>query len=566
MKLIRTALFFLVSLCACSLPAHAQSVEELKARLTDPRYADEHSKIHSDIGTVYYNSGEFTTALDHFFKALAAAEKKNDRYNIATAHQAIGSVYMETEKFSEAVKYLEKAEQAFTEQNEQKSLGRTLITLGNVYYMQIKDSLSEHYYRRAMQQFQGINDSVGLMDAYKNLGAVYFEKGSRKDTLKALELIKASLKYVRKSDTLNQFQSNLSMAEIYVYSGNLAGAKTYLDICRRLLPNIRSLHILDDYYYCLHDYHKRSGNFEQALTDYKLYKIFQDSILNTENNKQLAELNIKYKTAQKEKQITLLNAEKARQRLTLTIVVLLALISAALSFFLFARYRKKQQAKKEQEMLKQKEMERMRIARDMHDEIGAGLTRILMRSEQVRLHLQTGKEIKNGILESLEKMGSESRELSHNIGEIIWALNPGNDKLDNLFAYIRSYAYDYLEETDIKCRINFPEHIPDISVAPELRRNIFLIVKESLNNIVKHACATEVKITLTLFHNHFSIDIVDNGKGMTHIGSQENGNGLRNMEKRAIECGGNFIVESAKGKGIAISLENIPLKNPTKVG
>ena len=435
-----------------------------------------------------------------------------------------------------------KAEQVLRELKDYENLGRTLITLGNVYYLQYKDSISERLYLEALRHFQAIGDSTGLVDANKNLGALYFEKGSRSDTIKGVTFIKNSLNYVRSSDTVSRFQSNLGLAELYTYSGNLSAARTYLELCSSLLPRIKALHIIDDYYYCWHDYHKRKGNFEQALSNYKLYKVYQDSILSAEKVKQLSELNVRYETKQKEEQIRLLNAQRKAQQLTLLVVIILVVFSGVLSGLLFLRYRNRQEVRKKQELQEQKEAERMRIARDMHDEIGAGLTRILMRSEQVKMQLRSGKELQNGVVVSLERIADESRELSHNIGEIIWSLNPRNDSLDDLLAYIRSYAYDYLEEAEIACVIKFPGNVPDIPLSPEQRRNVFLIVKESLNNIVKHANATRVEIEVRLLGKQFSINIQDNGKGMTNYISQNRGNGLGNMEKRVSECGGNFSV------------------------
>ena len=112
------------------------------------------------------------------------------------------------------------------------------------------------------------------------------------------------------------------MAELYTYSGNLPEARTYLDLCASFLPRIKAVHMIDDYYYCWHDYHKKKGDFEEALSSYKLYKVYQDSILNVENSKQLSELNVKYGTKQKEDKIRVLNAQRKAQQLTLLVVIL----------------------------------------------------------------------------------------------------------------------------------------------------------------------------------------------------------------------------------------------------
>jgi two-component system, NarL family, sensor histidine kinase UhpB len=312
----------------------------------------------------------------------------------------------------------------------------------------------------------------------------------------------------------------------------------------------------------LSNHYYKIGNSNLAYDNLNKAYSLKDSIFN-DSKIQLAQiLNVRYETKQKEQQIKLLTTQKQKQKLITLVIVLSTLIIVIIAIFFFVRFKKKQQLQLEQKLIVQKETERIRIAGDMHDDIGAGLTRIVTRSEQIKIHLQSGKELKNGVVESLEKMASESRELSQNIGEIIWALNPKNDTLDSLFAYIRNYIYDYLDEANIECEIEFPENISDSSVSTELRRNIFLIIKEALNNIVKYANATQTKITLHISENNFSLVIHDNGIGIANL-TQLNGNGLENMKKRTEVMGGNFIIEN--NDGLCLKIENINFKNQTKV-
>ncbi len=552
-----------IALLAYAPAAFSQSPDKGSVSAEDIR---EQAIVHTETATKYYYDGDFTRALDYYFKALPLAQSVGDQRTEAVSYHGIGSVYMETENYDDAITYLGKAQHLFAGIGADKNLGRVLNTIGSVYYMQAKDSLSEVCYTQALKVCQAVNDSACLNDGYKNLGALYFEMGGRGDTIKGAAFIKKSLDYIRPTDTLNLFQGRLSLAELYVYGGYLSEAKPYLDYCARLLPHISALPVIDDYYYCLHRYHMQTGDFRQALDDYKLYKIFQDSILNIEISQQLAELNVQYETGQKEKQIQLLHSRNEKQRLMIIIMILTTGMLAMLGYLLFVRYKRRQKRKKYQELQMQKEAERVRIARDMHDEIGAGLTRIVMRSEQVKRRLQSGNETpgQNGIVETLEKMADESQEISRNIGEIIWALNPKNDSFDSLWAYIRSYAFEYLEEVNIACNIHFPDNIPQVPVSPELRRNTFLIVKESLHNIVKHSDATEVALSLKLAADRFSVCIKDNGKGVAP-GISGSGNGLENMKKRTEEIGGKFSMETHADGGAIIAAEHIPFRNTTKV-
>jgi signal transduction histidine kinase len=138
------------------------------------------------------------------------------------------------------------------------------------------------------------------------------------------------------------------------------------------------------------------------------------------------------------------------------------------------------------------------------------------------------------------------------MSEIIWAMNPRNDTLDSFTAYIRQYASAYLESTGINGRFLFPENIPAHSMSSELRRNLFLTVKEALHNIVKHAGPGEVAIHLGVEGEKLFIRIMDTGKGFLVEENPGRGNGLVNMRKRMEETGGSFELTSVPGKGTTL--------------
>lgn len=141
-------------------------------------------------------------------------------------------------------------------------------------------------------------------------------------------------------------------------------------------------------------------------------------------------------------------------------------------------------------VIKAQQEERNRISADMHDDLGAGMTTIRLYSE-----LAKGKLSDNPIPE-IDKISSSADELLNKMNAIIWSMSSSNDSLGNMIAYIRSYALEYFENTGVNCRISIPENLPNIEVIGEIRRNVFLVVKEALNNILKHSHATEVEITL----------------------------------------------------------------------
>ena len=194
------------------------------------------------------------------------------------------------------------------------------------------------------------------------------------------------------------------------------------------------------------------------------------------------------------------------------------------------------------------EKERTRIATDMHDDLGAGLSQIKFLSEAIGMKRQKHLPIE----EEVSSIRNFSDEMIDKMGEIVWALNEKNDTLSDLLSYTRSYAVEYLAQNGINCHIEEPENIAPLNVSGEFRRNIYLTVKEALHNIVKHAQATEVWIKIEVAKWLF-IKIKDNGIGINNASPSPFGNGITSMRNRMQELKGNFEAESKDGTVIRLT-------------
>ena len=192
-------------------------------------------------------------------------------------------------------------------------------------------------------------------------------------------------------------------------------------------------------------------------------------------------------------------------------------------------------------VIKAQQEERNRISADMHDDLGAGMTTIRLFSELAKTKMG------DTVMPEIEKISASADELLNKMNAIIWSMSSSNDTLGNMVAYIRSYALDYFDNTGIVCNISIPEHLPELEVAGEIRRNVFLVVKETLNNIVKHSGATEVKIILQEESDGLSLVIHDNGHGIDLEKLRQFGNGLKNMKKRMEDVGIEFSIENNHG-------------------
>ncbi|RWY53779.1 sensor histidine kinase [Mucilaginibacter gilvus] len=184
--------------------------------------------------------------------------------------------------------------------------------------------------------------------------------------------------------------------------------------------------------------------------------------------------------------------------------------------------------------------ERNRISRDMHDEIGSGLTHIALLSELIQTQHKTDAAVKNDV----GNISASARKLITNMSEIIWALNPQNDSLENLLAYTREQMQQHFEPFDMILQIDFADTVPDIPLTNEQRRNLYLVTKEALNNTMKHARATLVKLSVEIVANKIVFTVADNGCGLPDSANKPNCNGLKNMRKRMEDIGGNISMEN----------------------
>lgn len=214
-------------------------------------------------------------------------------------------------------------------------------------------------------------------------------------------------------------------------------------------------------------------------------------------------------------------------------------------------YLQRKLIKHKQEFEKQQavEKERTRIALDMHDDLGGGLSRIKFLSQSIQLKMNEQKSITDDVT----KIAQYSDEMVDKMGEIVWALNEKNDSLADLLAFTRAYAVEYLSLNNIACDFRMPEKVPETFISGEIRRNIFLSVKEALHNIIKHAAATEVILQIE-FDKNLKLIIHDNGKGIDFDHIRRFGNGLINIRERIKSIGGKATIKNDKGALIQLEV------------
>jgi len=219
-----------------------------------------------------------------------------------------------------------------------------------------------------------------------------------------------------------------------------------------------------------------------------------------------------------------------------------------------ARYLETRRLRRRLELLEQRnavERERTRIAKDIHDDLGSSLTRIMMLGERTEEGLDKREEV--GV--HVRKIIASARGTVQSLDEIVWAVNPENDTLDGLVTYISHYADEFFESTNISCRLEVPDKLPSVMLPAEVRHDLFLVVKEAFNNCLKHSGASVVHMCVSCQAEFITIMIDDNGRGFECNAPRDGrkGNGLENMRKRIESQGSRFTLTSAPGRGTQVA-------------
>jgi ligand-binding sensor domain-containing protein/signal transduction histidine kinase len=255
---------------------------------------------------------------------------------------------------------------------------------------------------------------------------------------------------------------------------------------------------------------------------------------------------------------------RARWALALYAAVLIIGVAVTARIVSHRRLRRRLQAlEHSQEMAR----ERMRIAQDMHDEIGSKLAKISFLSEHVKSELKD-TEAHEGKVHSI---ANTSRDLLQSLDQMVWAVNPRNDTLEHLVAYLGHSAVEYFQNTSIECQLSLPKDLPDPPVSAELRHNVLLAFKEALANAMKHSGATLVRVEMRLKNGLLEITVSDNGSGFQSVkkngsvishGEREH-HGLANQRLRLQSVGGEYELKSDIGKGTVVTFR-VPVNGATK--
>jgi signal transduction histidine kinase len=302
--------------------------------------------------------------------------------------------------------------------------------------------------------------------------------------------------------------------------------------------------------------YKDRQDWQKGFHWLETFSRLNDSLQLADQNKKTAEIQAKYEAEKKDAEISLLKKGQEVDRLTLQkqktfrySAVALLLLLALIGLLFINRYRIVQRAKR------QVEMERLRnnIARDLHDDMGSTLSSINIISKVALENPGEGGNIR----ECLKKIQDNSGHMMESMSDIVWAINPVNDSLENVIFKMKEFAADILEPLNIQYEFRQSGDPSSIQMGLDKRKDLYLVFKEAINNAAKYSHCTKITIDIGMTGDEIALRIADDGRGF-HTGNGTTGNGLRNMQQRAREMNGDVTITSEKAAGTTVLLKIKP--------
>lgn len=514
----------------------------------------------------YYNAlGDYDQGMQYLLRAFKIAETANDTFRITTISINIAAQFIFMQNGVKAKEYLYRSIQ-YQKSSNPSNLYQSYTNLGYIYLMLDIDYDSTLYYYHAAEPLAiAMGDILQLGRIYHNMSEAHMMKGSEDS---AIHYAEKALKIALDINNIESIAAAYNSIGLrYKYKAKETGNKYFLNKAKeyfsRALEYAKKSAGFDvkDAYLYMSDIYEATGDYKSAYRYRVSYDTLKYSRMNEDILKNTTELEAKYQAEKKQNEINQLNAEKEISRVTmarqqtinysLASIAFLILVSSVL---IYRNVQKKREVEKQVSTLeKQNAIETMRskIASDVHDDMGAGLTKMGLYSEQ----LLKSKIVSENEKQLLEKISLQSKEAIDGMREIIWASNPANDNLKSMLGFMRQYIGRFFDGTDIRPVINFPHDIGDVVLHPEVRRNLFMILKESLNNAVKYSGSDKVDIDFSNENENFNLNIKDYGKGIDDKTKDDFSNGLRNMQMRAQQIQSAFRLVTAPGKGVQIVVE-----------
>ncbi|MCO6496768.1 MAG: hypothetical protein J5I50_03800 [Chitinophagaceae bacterium] len=461
----------------------------------------------------------------------------------------LGVVYKKTDDYDKSLAYHLEAMESFRKKGNLSEYTDAVYSLSIMYRIINQPDSSLALLKRNENTIRTLlNSPYQLAMFHEHLGESYFDL---KQYREALDNYKKAYATLEKNHTGEDLAYEAyCVGKAYKALGETEQAEKYLLQAFNMNDSLHIINFQYDISETLSDLYRQSGNWKKAYQYLEVSANLKDEIGLQRQIAQSNDLQEKYESEKKEQQILLLKtqnqlgeAQNRRVRLVQYIFIILFLTAVVIGWLLLTRARDKR--KLEQQTL------RNRIASDLHDDMGSVLSSIDINS---RIALAKSED-PGAVKEYLKKIRHQTQITLDGMSDIVWSINPANDNFESMLSRMREFATEICEPQNIE--LSFAEPVlPDVQISTaDKRKNIFLIFKEAVNNAGKYSEASRLDVSFDGTRKNFlAMSISDNGKGFDPEEVRQ-GNGLRNMQSRAVQVGGSVVIRSEKGKGTSVRLE-----------
>jgi signal transduction histidine kinase len=534
---------------------------------------------HEWLSDLYFEKSNILTFFSEFPEALSLALKSLEynqinklENNIQRDMSFIGYIHDRMYEYRESIKWNRKALELAIKLNDKIGQAMCYGRIGIAYdELAEKDNFnlklfdSALYYNiKAAKLSEEAGDLGFARTTYSNIGNSYSK----------LKQYNKAEEYTLKSLAVPGFEDRkgvtlVNLGKIYLETGRYDAAKKILDSAMKNTIQYGTRKYQFEAYYRLHELDVKKGNYKSALQNYIEYKSIEDSLLNETKTKQIVEVSERYKTAEKEREILVQRAELAEQNVIIQQrnyqlfgLIGLAAILGLVGYLLYNQQKlKNKQLQKESELKEalvkietqnKLQDQRLRISRDLHDNIGAQLTFIISSLD----NLKYGFNISNqGLEDKLSNISDFTRDTIYELRDTIWAMNKSEINFEDLQSRISNFIEKAnITSKDVKFEFTIDNNVNTQNTFTSINgMNIYRIIQEAINNAIKYSQASLISVKIHSKNDVIEIEVNDNGKGF-NMATVELGNGINNMKKRAEEIKAKLIIGSLENKGTQIKL------------
>ena len=509
------------------------------------------SRCYFFLGHLFFNLGNYSLAKEHLNLAVATAEAGRDTFMLFRCYKVLASVHHQQANETALLHALQTAKSLAVGMGEPDPIGTSYRKLAAFY---LSENLLEPTKRHLDTSMLFLSQGTNPFEKYETnrVFSKYFTALHQVDSALVYGLRAAQI-MEQNGSTSDRCFAYLDLSDIYLENSDWKRSQETLKMAEEMASLTGAPDLLEEVHLGMYEFFRQRNNPEAALKHLLAYHQYRDSSklielsrqdiqlkLTNQYEREKAATDIELANLQREKELQ--NLRLNNEKLWRWLFGLAALLAGGVGFWFFEKYQHRRLLQLRQD-----------LAQDLHDELGSEMSSVALRS-----YSASRQRDPVFMSDTLQGISEQSGKLVEEIRYIVWSLHPENDTLEKLALRMRSYALDLFEGLPISLSMQIDARLQG-RLKPETRKHLFFFFKETLNNLLKHAAASQAQVIFKREGTDLLLEICDNGVGFDP-NITANGNGLRNLYRRAELLHGKLSIESASAKGTCIKLV-VPLNS-----